>query len=59
MNPSPQKYNTGADFNRRKSLSFTQDKRDKSYINQNPGPGTHNILSELGSKSGVMGKKLK
>ena len=47
--PSPQKYNTTvSNFdnfnmvnNRRKSLSFTQDRRDKIFFNNNPGPGAH------------------
>ena len=40
-NPSPQKYNTQTDFYKKKSYSFTKDLRDRSYLNDTPGPGTH------------------
>jgi hypothetical protein len=57
--PSPQKYNTQNDFYKRKSFSFTKDVRDHANYNENPGPGTHDVVIHLGSKSGVIGKKLK
>jgi hypothetical protein len=58
-NPSPQKYNTQTDFYKRRSYSFTRDIRNRSYINDTPGPGTHEVVTELGTKSGIMGKKIK
>jgi hypothetical protein len=61
QNPSPQKYSTQTDFYKRKSYSFTKDSKDKSQgiLTPSPGPGAHDIVAQLSSRSGVMGKKLK